>query len=103
MMMSPEQEALVVRVFESYVTEHHLDDLQQLITDENEETHQPVVVNAMTLFEANMEVRTFSKKYGPLVRSLVHLVHSPLALSGPLSPFFSGPRGPFSSGPLWST
>ena len=56
--MTPEQEALVGRVFESYVTEHHQDDLLRLVEDEDEEAHRPVVVNAMTLFEANMEVRT---------------------------------------------
>lgn len=56
MLMNPEQEALIARVFEAYVTEHHHADILQLIADTNEEIHYPVVVNAMTLFEANMEV-----------------------------------------------
>lgn len=55
-MLSTEQEALIGRVFESYVTEHHHGDIYQLIADTKEETHHRVVVNAMTLFEANMEV-----------------------------------------------
>lgn len=56
MLISPEQEALIGRVFETYLREHHHGDILQRIADTNEETHHPVVVNAMTLFEANMEV-----------------------------------------------
>ncbi|XP_070705310.1 DNA helicase MCM9 [Pempheris klunzingeri] len=63
MLMSPEQEALIGRVFESYLMEHHQGDLLQLITDPDEETHRPVVVNAMTLFEANMEVGDYFNAY----------------------------------------
>ncbi|KAM6992303.1 DNA helicase MCM9 [Tautogolabrus adspersus] len=63
MLMSPEQEALIGRVFESYLTEHHHDDILQLIEDDNEETRHPVVVNAMTLFEANMEVGDYFNAY----------------------------------------
>ncbi|XP_069561969.1 DNA helicase MCM9 [Brachyistius frenatus] len=61
MSMSPEQEALISRVFETYLTEHHHGDIIQLSadTDGDGETHRPVVVNAMTLFEANMEVGDF--------------------------------------------
>lgn len=58
MLISPEQEALIGRVFENYLTEHHHGDILQLFADTNEETHHPVVVNAMTLFEANMEVKS---------------------------------------------
>lgn len=61
MLISPEQEALMGRVFETYLTEHHHGDILQLIADTNEETHLPVVVNAMTLFEANMEVTAIVK------------------------------------------
>ena len=56
MLINSEQEALIGRVFETYLTEHHHGDILQLIADANEETHHPVVVNAMTLFESNMEV-----------------------------------------------
>lgn len=56
MLISPEQEALIGRVFETYLTEYHHGDILQLIVDTTEEIHRAVVVNAMTLFEANMEV-----------------------------------------------
>ncbi|XP_076612810.1 DNA helicase MCM9 [Chaetodon auriga] len=63
MLISPEQEALISRVFETYLTEHHHGDILHLIADTNEETHHPVVVNAMTLFEANMEVGDYFNAY----------------------------------------
>lgn len=59
MMMSPEQDALIDRVFETYLKEHHRDDILQLFADTSEEKHHAIVVNAMTLFEANMEVTVF--------------------------------------------
>ncbi|KAM7367504.1 hypothetical protein PAMP_013796 [Pampus punctatissimus] len=62
-MLSTEQEALICRVFETYVTEHHHGDIYQLIADTKEETHHPVVVNAMTLFEASMEVGDYFNAY----------------------------------------
>ena len=62
MLMSPEQEALIGRVFDSYLTEHHQEDIVQILEDTNEETHRAVVVNAMTLFEANMEVMSAQYK-----------------------------------------
>lgn len=57
MSLSPEQEALLGRVFGAYVAEHHGADILHLTADSAAEIHQAVVVNAMTLFEANMEVR----------------------------------------------
>lgn len=58
MSISPEEKALIAQVFKTYLTEHHHEDILQLIGDEAaEETHHPVFVNAMTLFEASMEVR----------------------------------------------
>lgn len=56
MSLSPEQEAVIGRVFESYLTDHHGDDIQRLSTSPGENVHRAVLVNAMTLFEANMEV-----------------------------------------------
>lgn len=56
MLISPEQEALIGQAFDSYLIEYHHGDILQLIADVSEEDHQSVVVNAMTLFEANMEV-----------------------------------------------
>lgn len=61
LMISPEQEALLGQVFESYLTQHHQEDMLQLLAETSEETHRPVSVNAMTLFEANMEVIVMSK------------------------------------------
>uniref|UniRef100_A0A3B3VTE2 Minichromosome maintenance 9 homologous recombination repair factor n=1 Tax=Poecilia latipinna TaxID=48699 RepID=A0A3B3VTE2_9TELE len=55
--------ALIGRVFENYLTEHHHGDILQLRTDVNEDTHRSVVVNAMTLFEANMEVGDYFNAY----------------------------------------
>ncbi|XP_042246169.1 DNA helicase MCM9 [Thunnus maccoyii] len=63
MLISTEQQALIGRVFETYVTEHHHGDIYQLIEDTKDETHHPVVVNAMTLFEANMEVGDYFNAY----------------------------------------
>ncbi|XP_034383396.1 DNA helicase MCM9 isoform X2 [Cyclopterus lumpus] len=63
MLMSPDQEALIGRVFDTYLKDHHHGDIHQLIADTNEETHRPVVVNAMTLFEANMEVGDYFNAY----------------------------------------
>lgn len=76
MLISPEQEALISRVFEAYLTEHHHGDILQLIADTNEETHHPVVVNAMTLFEANMEVMStqFKTQFPELKKNRSKLV-----------------------------
>ncbi|XP_035000089.2 DNA helicase MCM9 [Hippoglossus stenolepis] len=63
MLINSEQEALIGRVFETYLTEHHHGDILELIADANEETHHPVVVNAMTLFESNMEVGDYFNAY----------------------------------------
>ncbi|XP_034756409.1 DNA helicase MCM9 isoform X2 [Etheostoma cragini] len=63
MLISPDQEALIGRVFEAYLTEYHHGDILHLIEDTTEETHRPVVVNAMTLFEANMEVGDYFNAY----------------------------------------
>uniref|UniRef100_A0A8P4KL50 DNA helicase MCM9 n=1 Tax=Dicentrarchus labrax TaxID=13489 RepID=A0A8P4KL50_DICLA len=57
------QEALIGRVFETYLTEHHHEHILQLVADTDEETHHPVVINAMTLFEANMEVGDYFNAY----------------------------------------
>ncbi|XP_069462714.1 DNA helicase MCM9 isoform X2 [Ambystoma mexicanum] len=56
MYLNTEQVALTGQVFESYVLEHHQKDLLQVLKESDEEAHYPVVVNAMTLFETNMEI-----------------------------------------------
>nr|XP_020467138.1 DNA helicase MCM9 [Monopterus albus] len=63
MLISPEEEALIDQVFEIYLAEHHHGDILRLITDANEETHYSVVVNAMTLFDASMEVGDYFNAY----------------------------------------
>ncbi|KAM9703343.1 DNA helicase MCM9 [Menidia menidia] len=63
MLISPDQKALIGRVFETYLSEHHQEEILQLAAETNEETHHPIVVNAMTLFEANMEVGDFFNAY----------------------------------------
>ncbi|XP_048107176.1 DNA helicase MCM9 isoform X1 [Alosa alosa] len=55
MLLSQDQAALIGQVFEAHVLEHHRNDILQILQD-GEEAHYPVVINAMTLFEANMEV-----------------------------------------------
>ncbi|XP_021096297.1 DNA helicase MCM9 isoform X3 [Heterocephalus glaber] len=54
--MNSDQVALVGQVFESYVSEYHKSDIVQILKEDDEDAHYPVVVNAMTLFETNMEV-----------------------------------------------
>ena len=56
MSINPTQKDLIAQVFEAYVAEHHRGDILDVVPDACEDTHHPVVVNAMTLFEANMEV-----------------------------------------------
>ncbi|KAM7135659.1 DNA helicase MCM9 isoform 2-T2 [Molossus nigricans] len=54
--MNSEQIALVGQVFESYVSEYHKNDILLILKERDEDAHYPVVVNAMTLFETNMEI-----------------------------------------------
>ncbi|XP_009904362.2 DNA helicase MCM9 isoform X1 [Dryobates pubescens] len=56
MVLSAEQVTLIGQVFESYVLEHHRDDILGILREADDEAHYPVVVDAMTLFEANMEI-----------------------------------------------
>uniref|UniRef100_A0A3P8WBW2 MCM9 N-terminal domain-containing protein n=1 Tax=Cynoglossus semilaevis TaxID=244447 RepID=A0A3P8WBW2_CYNSE len=63
MLLDPEQETRMGRAFESYLRAHHHDDILQLIEENDGETHRPLIVNAMTLFEANMEVGDYFNAY----------------------------------------
>ncbi|KAM6964808.1 DNA helicase MCM9 [Aplochiton taeniatus] len=63
MFLSPEQGALIGQVFEAYVMEHHENDILQILSEPDQEAHYPVVINAMTLFEANMEVGDYFNTY----------------------------------------
>lgn len=62
MFISPDQEVLISRVFETYLTEHHHGDVLQLLADTNEDSRHSIFVNAMTLFEASMEVMSLQSK-----------------------------------------
>ncbi|XP_061756424.1 DNA helicase MCM9 isoform X5 [Nerophis ophidion] len=63
MSISAEQEALISQMFEAYVAEYHHDVMVQLFSDNREDIHQPLVINAMTLFEANMEIGDYFNAY----------------------------------------
>ncbi|KAM4695014.1 DNA helicase MCM9 [Discoglossus pictus] len=63
MYLNSEQVALVGQVFESYVLEHHQKEIVQILTESDEDAHYSVVVNAMTLFEANMELGEYFNAY----------------------------------------
>uniref|UniRef100_A0A8C6SI73 DNA helicase MCM9 n=1 Tax=Neogobius melanostomus TaxID=47308 RepID=A0A8C6SI73_9GOBI len=52
-----------VVVFKNYVLEHHDEDILQVITEAEVHTHHAIVVNAMNLFEANMEVGDYFNVY----------------------------------------
>uniref|UniRef100_A0A9L0J706 Minichromosome maintenance 9 homologous recombination repair factor n=1 Tax=Equus asinus TaxID=9793 RepID=A0A9L0J706_EQUAS len=54
--MNIDQVTLVGQVFESYVSEYHKNDILLILKERDEDAHYPVVVNAMTLFETNMEI-----------------------------------------------
>ncbi|XP_043074629.1 DNA helicase MCM9 isoform X1 [Puntigrus tetrazona] len=56
MTLSQEQVSFIGLAFETYVMEHHKNDILQIFQEASEDAHYPVVVNAMTLFEDNMEV-----------------------------------------------
>ncbi|KAM8790218.1 DNA helicase MCM9 isoform 1-T1 [Rhynchonycteris naso] len=54
--MNSDQIALIGQVFESYASEYHKNDILLILKERDEDAHYPVVVNAMTLFETNMEI-----------------------------------------------
>ncbi|XP_054486036.2 DNA helicase MCM9 [Agelaius phoeniceus] len=59
MVLSAEQVSLIGQVFESYVLEHHKDEILAILREADEQAHYPVVVDALTLFETNMEIGEF--------------------------------------------
>ncbi|KAI1240985.1 DNA helicase MCM9, partial [Lamprotornis superbus] len=48
--------SLIGQVFESYVLEHHRDEILAILREADDQAHYPVVVDALTLFETNMEI-----------------------------------------------
>ncbi|XP_073672839.1 DNA helicase MCM9 [Garra rufa] len=76
MMLSPDQVSFIGLAFETYVTEHHKNDILQIFQEASEDAHYPVVVNAMTLFEDNMEVgecfNAFPSQVLPIFDNALH-------------------------------
>ncbi|XP_065537062.1 DNA helicase MCM9 isoform X1 [Lathamus discolor] len=56
MVLGADRVNLIGQVFESYVLEHHRDDILGILREADDEAHYPVVVDALTLFETNMEI-----------------------------------------------
>ncbi|XP_072296254.1 DNA helicase MCM9 [Eucyclogobius newberryi] len=65
-----EEEALIRSVFKNYALEHHSEDITKAIAEAEVHTHRAIVVNAMNLFEANMEVGDYFNVYPSEVLSL---------------------------------
>ncbi|NXA76340.1 MCM9 helicase, partial [Thryothorus ludovicianus] len=59
MVLSAEQVSLIGQVFESYVLEHHREEILSILRKADDQAHYPVVVDALTLFETNMEIGEF--------------------------------------------
>ncbi|XP_050805429.1 DNA helicase MCM9 isoform X1 [Gopherus flavomarginatus] len=56
MLLNADQVNLIGQVFESYVLEHHRNDILHILKERDDEGHYPVIVDALTLFETNMEI-----------------------------------------------
>ncbi|XP_070589532.1 DNA helicase MCM9 [Erythrolamprus reginae] len=56
MVLTTEQINLIGQVFESYVLAYHQNDILQILKEKNDDAHYPVIVDALTLFETNMEI-----------------------------------------------
>ncbi|NXQ63418.1 MCM9 helicase, partial [Anthoscopus minutus] len=54
--LSADQVSLIGQVFESYVLEHHRDEILGILRGADDQAHYSVVVDALTLFETNMEI-----------------------------------------------
>ncbi|XP_021246832.1 DNA helicase MCM9 isoform X4 [Numida meleagris] len=56
MALRADQVSLIGQVFESYLLQHHRDDILGILRQGDDEAHYPVLVDALTLFETNMEI-----------------------------------------------
>ncbi|XP_067274786.1 DNA helicase MCM9 [Pseudorasbora parva] len=94
MMLSPDQVSMIGLVFETYITEHHKNDILQIFQEASEDAHYPVVVNAMTLFEDNMEVgecfNAYPSQVLPIFDNALHRAAQTISQSS------SSPQGIFS-------
>ncbi|KPP68866.1 DNA helicase MCM9-like, partial [Scleropages formosus] len=70
MLLHTDQVSFIGQVFEDFVTEHHRADLLHILQQPDEDRHYPVVVDAMTLFEANMEVAEYFNAFPAEVLSV---------------------------------
>ncbi len=85
MMLSQDQVSFIGLSFETYVMEHHKNDILQIFQEASEDVHYPVVVNAMTLFEDNMEVgecfNAFPSQVLPIFDNALHRVAQTISQS----------------------
>uniref|UniRef100_A0A671NPC9 DNA helicase MCM9 n=1 Tax=Sinocyclocheilus anshuiensis TaxID=1608454 RepID=A0A671NPC9_9TELE len=84
-MLSQDQVSFIGLAFETYVMEHHKNDILQIFQEASEDAHYPVVVNAMTLFEDNMEVgecfNAFPSQVLPVFDNALHRVAQTISQS----------------------
>uniref|UniRef100_A0A8D0C5B0 DNA helicase MCM9 n=1 Tax=Salvator merianae TaxID=96440 RepID=A0A8D0C5B0_SALMN len=59
MLLNTEQINLIGQVFESYILGHHKNDILQILKEKDDDAHYPVIVDALTLFETNMEISEY--------------------------------------------
>ncbi|KAI2652204.1 DNA helicase MCM9-like protein [Labeo rohita] len=92
MMLSPDQVSFIGLAFETYVMEHHKNDILQIFQEASEDAHHPVVVNAMTLFEDNMEVgecfNAFPSQVLPIFDNALHRAVQTISQSSSLQESF---------------
>uniref|UniRef100_A0A8C1GBI6 DNA helicase MCM9 n=1 Tax=Cyprinus carpio TaxID=7962 RepID=A0A8C1GBI6_CYPCA len=85
MMLSPDQVSFIGLAFETYVMEHHRNEILQIFQEASGDAHYPVVVNAMTLFEDNMEVgecfNAFPSQVLPVFDNALHRVAQTISQS----------------------
>ncbi|XP_048348123.1 DNA helicase MCM9 isoform X2 [Sphaerodactylus townsendi] len=56
MLLNTEQVNLTGQVFESYILEHHKNGLLQILREKDDDAHYSIIIDALTLFETNMEI-----------------------------------------------
>uniref|UniRef100_A0A9J8BLG5 DNA helicase n=1 Tax=Cyprinus carpio carpio TaxID=630221 RepID=A0A9J8BLG5_CYPCA len=85
MMLSQDQVSFIGLAFETYVMENHKNDILQIFQEASEDAHYPVIVNAMTLFEDNMEVgecfNAFPSQVLPIFDNALHRVAQTISQS----------------------
>lgn len=80
MRLSSEEENLIRSVFKKYVVEHHSEDVLTVLAEADVHTHHAIIINAMNLFEANMEVGDYFNVYPSEVLALFDEVLEQTAL-----------------------